>query len=91
VRATGATAAPSLRTVPLFEASDVRELLNAAVTAVSVLGGAMAYASGYFASRAMSEEQSPEILAQRVNEALGRGFDLGWPASVMALMIGVWT
>lgn len=75
----------------LFEASDVRELLNAAVTAVSVLGGAMAYTSGYFASRAVSEKQSPEVLGQRVNEALGRGFDLGWPAAVMALMIGVWT
>jgi hypothetical protein len=75
----------------LFEASDVRELLNAAVTAVSILGGAMAHTSGYFASRAVSEKQSSEVLGQRVNEALGRGFDLGWPAAVMALMIGVWT
>jgi hypothetical protein len=51
----------------------------------------MAYTSGYFASRAMSEGQSLEVLSQRVNEALGRGFDVGWPAPVMALMIGVWT
>ncbi|HEU4736099.1 MAG TPA: hypothetical protein VFS48_03615 [Solirubrobacterales bacterium] len=75
----------------LFDASDVRELLNAAVTAVSVLGGAMAYMSGYFASRAMSEDQLPDALAQRVNEALGRGFDLGWPAAIAALIISVWT
>lgn len=74
-----------------FDASEVRDLLNAAVTAVSVLGGAMAYTSGYFASRAMSEDQSPEILGQRVNEALGNGFNWGWPAALDALIIGVWT
>jgi hypothetical protein len=73
-----------------FHTSDLRELLNAAVTAVSVLGGSMAYASGYFSSRAMVEGLSPEILGQRVNEALGKGFNLGWPAALAALIIGVW-
>lgn len=73
------------------DATDARDLLNAAVTAVSVLGGAMAYTSGYFASQATSEGQPSDVLSQRVNEALGRGFDWGWPAAVMALIIGVWT
>jgi hypothetical protein len=74
-----------------FHPSDIRELLNAAVTAVSVLGGAMAYASGYFASRAISEDLPPETLGLRVNEALGKGFNWGWPAALAALIIGVWT
>jgi membrane protein YqaA with SNARE-associated domain len=73
-----------------IDVADTRELLNAVVTAVSVLGGAMAYMSGYFASRAMSENQPSDVLGQRVNEALGRGFDLGWPAAMAALIIGVW-
>lgn len=73
-----------------IDAADARELLNAVVTAVSVLGGAMAYMSGYFASRAMSEDQPPDVLGQRVNEALGRGFDLGWPAAMAALIISAW-
>jgi hypothetical protein len=51
----------------------------------------MAYASGYFASQATSEGQPGDVLSQRVNEALGRGFDWGWPAAVMALIIGIWT
>jgi hypothetical protein len=55
------------------DATDARELLNAAVTAVSVLGGAMAYTSGYFASQTTSEGQPGDVLGQRVNEALGRG------------------
>jgi hypothetical protein len=74
-----------------LDATDARELLTAAVTAVSVLGGAMAYTSGYFASQATSEGQPAEVLGQLVNEALGRGFDWGWPAAVVALIIGIWT
>ncbi|HUC08348.1 MAG TPA: hypothetical protein VMR96_09680 [Solirubrobacterales bacterium] len=74
-----------------LDATAARELLNAMVTAVSVLGGAMAFMSGYFASQAISKGQPSDVLGQRVNEALGRGFDLGWPAAIVALIISVWT
>ena len=74
-----------------IEPGDARELIEAAVTAISVLGGAMAYCSGYFASQAVSEEQPPEILSQRVNEGLAQGFSWGWPTAIVALIIKIWT
>jgi hypothetical protein len=73
------------------DATDTRELLEAAVTAVSVLGGAMAYKSGYSATQAMAERQPPDILGQRVNEGLGEGFAAGWPPAVLAYILEAWT
>lgn len=72
------------------DATGTRELL-AAVTAVSILGGAMALTSGYSASQAMAEAQSPDTLGQRVNEGLGEGFAVGWPLAVLVFIIGAWT
>jgi hypothetical protein len=72
-------------------AGDARELLQAAVTAVSMLGGLMAYTSGHFAAHAMAERQPPEILAQCVNEGIGRGFAAGWPIATAALIIEMWS
>jgi hypothetical protein len=74
-----------------FDPGSARELLEAAVTAVSILGGAMAYCSGYAASQAMAEDQPPDILSQRVNEGIGEGFTAGWPVAIVALIIGIWT
>lgn len=74
-----------------IDTSSARELLEAMVTAVSVLGGAMAYCSGYSASQAMYEDQTSEILGQQVNEGLGEGFRMGWPVAIVALIIGTWT
>jgi hypothetical protein len=74
-----------------IEPGDAGELIEAAVTAISLLGGAMAYCSGYSASQTMSEEQSPEILSQRINEGIGEGFSWGWPTAIVALTIKIWT
>jgi membrane protein YqaA with SNARE-associated domain len=74
-----------------LDAGNARELLEAIVTAVSVLGGVMAYWSGYSASQAIVENQSPDVLSHRVNIGLGEGFRAGRPAAVVALIIGIWS
>lgn len=74
-----------------LDAASARELLQTAVTAVSILGGAMAWASGYAASQAMNESQSPEILSQRINESIGEGFTVGWLLATLIFIIGAWT
>jgi hypothetical protein len=67
-----------------------RSLLEAVVAAFSVLGGGMAYLSGYYASQALAQGQSSEFVAQRVNEGLALGFRVASPASVIALIIMAW-
>ena len=74
-----------------IDATETRELLEAAVTAVSILGGAMAYKSGHSAAQAMAERQPPDILGQRINEGLGEGFAAGWPLAVLAYILEAWT
>jgi hypothetical protein len=68
-----------------------RELIETAVTAISVLGGAMAYWSGYSASQAMAEQQPSDALSNRINESIGEGFRVGWPMAIVAFIIGTWT
>lgn len=75
----------------LVEASGARELLEAVIAAFSVLGGGMAYLSGYYAAQALAQRQPPEITAQRVNEGIGLGFLLASPLSIVALIIVVWS
>jgi hypothetical protein len=70
--------------------TEARGLLQAAVTAVSVLGGVMAFMSGYFATQTMAAEKPPNVLAHRINEGIGRGFAVGWPMAVSALIIEIW-
>jgi hypothetical protein len=73
-----------------FGASAAQNLLEAAVTAVSILGGAMAYESGLAATEAVAEREPPENLSQRVNEGMAKGFVWGWPLSVITLIIELW-
>lgn len=72
------------------EAESARQLLEAIVAGFSVLGGGMAYLSGYYASQALAQEQPPEFVAHRVNEGLAIGFRGAAPASIAALIIMVW-
>lgn len=73
------------------DAATLPGLLEAAVTAVSILGGVMAYESGLAAAQSVAEGQSAEVLGQRVNEGIAKGFVWGWPLSVLAFIIGLWT
>lgn len=74
-----------------IDPASVREFLEAVVTALSILGGAMAYCSGQSASRALAREQRPEVVSHEVNRGIALGFELGWPLSVTTFMIATWT
>jgi hypothetical protein len=71
--------------------TNAREFLEAIIGAFSVLGGSMAYFSGDYTTKALALDRPPEIVAQRVNEGIGRGFEVAWPASIIALIIMVWS
>jgi hypothetical protein len=75
----------------LIDPESTRELLEALITASSVLGGGMAYVSGFYASQALVQGQPPEVLAQRINEGLAIGFLGVSPISALALIIAVWS
>ncbi len=75
----------------LIDPVDVSNFIEATVTAASILGGVMAYWSGYLTANALADNQPPEVVAQRVNEGLGRGFSWGYPLSALALIIGAWS
>jgi hypothetical protein len=50
----------------------------------------MAYCSGYFASQALAKGHSPTVVAHRVNEGIGQGFDWGAVLAFIAFIIEVW-
>lgn len=74
-----------------IDPASAREFLEGVIAAFAVLGGVMAYFSGYEASKALAENQPPAAVAERINEGLGVGFDLGGRAAIVALMIMGWT
>ena len=72
------------------EPGNAREFLEAIIAAFSVLGGVMAYYSGYAGYQALAQDQPPSSLAHEINQGIGEGFALGVPAAIMALMIMGW-
>jgi len=91
VRATCAPEPPTVRTMHPADPTGAREFLEAIIAAFSLLGGGMAYLSGYYAAHALAQNASPEDLAQAVNEGVGVGFKYASPASIVALIIMVWS
>ena len=73
-----------------IDASGAREFLEAIIASFSVLAGGMAYFSGYGAAQALAQEQTPEVVAQWVNEGVGLGFRYLSPLSIVALIIMTW-
>ena len=71
----------------MIEVEAFRAVVDAAVTGVPVLGGAMAYSSGSAASRAVGNQDLPSDLALRVNEGLAKGFTWGMPTALIAFII----
>jgi hypothetical protein len=74
-----------------IDPTTAREFLDGVIAGFAVLGGIMAYFSGYEASKALAEAQPPETIAQCINEGLGVGFDLGARAAIVTLMIMGWS
>ena len=75
----------------MLDAASARQFLEALIAAFSVLGGLMAYFSGYAASNALGQEQPPENITKSINEGLGVGFEVGVPSATLALMIMGWS
>jgi len=68
-----------------------RQFLEATIAALSILGGGMAYLSGYKSSEALAEGQPPEVIGRCVDEGIAVGFRASWPVSVVVLIIMVWS
>jgi hypothetical protein len=73
-----------------INAEGFSELVDATVTAVSILGGAMAYTSGFAATQGLIERCDPAELAERINVGIARGFLVGAPVSALTLIIEGW-
>ena len=51
----------------------------------------MAYFSGFYAAQSLATRQTPDLVAQRINEGIGDGFVKGALPAIAALMIVVWS
>jgi hypothetical protein len=69
---------------------NVRDLIEIAISGAAVLGGAMAFVSGWAASRSVAGADPPEVLADRINRGLAFGFRIGLPfAGLGAIFLAV--
>lgn len=64
--------------------------VQSAITAVSLLGGAMAYMSGYRAARARNEGCNSDGLAHAINVGLTEGFVAGIPVAAFVAILELW-
>jgi len=74
-----------------IDPAGAREFLEAVIAAFSVLGGVMAYFSGYAAYHGLRDGSAPSAVAEEINESLGEGFALGVPSAMLSLMIMGWS
>jgi len=77
-------------TVAPIDSDSVRVLLEAIIAAFSVLGGGIAGFSGFEAAEALEEGQRPEVVAHRINQGIGLGYEAFSPLSILALIIMLW-
>jgi hypothetical protein len=77
--------------VTSVDPNGARELLEAFIAAFAVLGGVMAYFSGFAAYRAIGAGEPAPVAAHSINEGIADGFEAGVPAAIVALMIVGWT
>jgi hypothetical protein len=73
------------------DADSVRALLEAVIAGFAVLGGGVAYFSGFEAFAALGRNHPQSTVTERINRGLGVGFGVAAPFALMALMIMGWT
>lgn len=64
-----------------------RQVIEAAVASLSMLGGAMAIYSGSRATIAIGNGAPPDVVAAEVNAGISQGFVVGNPLALLALII----
>jgi len=69
----------------------LKAMVEAAISAASVLGGAIAYQTGFAAADAVSREASPQTLSEELNVGVAYGFQWGAPLSASVLILMGWT
>lgn len=65
----------------------LREMIEAAIGGASVLGGAMAYQTGWAAMRALFQGASPEFLSTEIDLGVAHGFLWGGPLSAIVFIL----
>lgn len=70
-----------------LDLADARAFLDAVIAAFAVLGGAMAYFSGFEAARAKLARELPRTITDRISIGIADGFVVGAPAAVLTLMM----
>lgn len=73
-----------------IDPASAREFLEAIIAAFAVLGGVMAYFSGYAAYQGLAQGQSPSDVDHEINQGIGEGFTFGAPAAILALILMGW-
>jgi hypothetical protein len=67
----------------------LQDLVNAAIAALSILGGFMAFTSGLLAAVGLVTGQSDSWITRQFNHAIGAGFIIGLLPAAGAGMIGL--
>jgi hypothetical protein len=76
--------------MPLATITSFRDLVEIVVTAISLLGGAMALFSGWGALESIRIGQEPEQVAFRINRGLAVGFLFGLPLAIAVATLLAW-
>lgn len=63
--------------------ASIHDLVELVVTAVSILGGFMAFYSGLEAHASITIGEEPEEVAFRINQGLAYGFNVGLPVTIL--------
>ncbi len=74
-----------------IDPAGAREFLEAIISGFAVLGGGMAAFSGSRAAEALNEMQPAEVVAHRINQGIGLGYETFSPLAIAALIITLWT
>lgn len=68
----------------------LKAMIEATISAASILGGAIAYQTGYAAADAVSRGAPPSILSEEINLGVASGFQWGGPLSAFVLILMGW-